>query len=152
MGITHNRFCVHFVLADGQLRISESGFTLAWAISLYLVRHPLGNPWLRWHQRYFKRGKHAHHNDTKTYVLRCTAIGFKQKYGHRSSMRDDMNLRYKSEFTVEIGQYFVGRRSWDCVIWCHSCSYFYIKHHTLQKYFIETLNWRCNCIFIVDDS
>ena len=44
-----------------------------------------------------------------------------------------MNLRYKSEFTVEIGQYFVGRRSWDCVIWHNSCSYFYIKRHTLQN-------------------
>ena len=61
----------------------------------------------------------------KTYVLRCTTIGFKQKYGHRSSRRADINLRYKCEFTVEIGQYFVGRRSWDCVIWHHSCSYFY---------------------------
>ena len=58
-----------------------------------------------------------------------------------------MNLWYKSEFTVEIGQYFVGRRSWHCVIWHHSCSYFYIKRHTLQKYLIATSNWRCSCIF-----
>ena len=69
----------------------------------------------------------------KTYVLRCTTIGFKQKYEHRSSRRADMNLRYKSEFTVEIGQYFVGRRSLDCVIWHHSYLYFYIKRHILRK-------------------
>ena len=40
-----------------------------------------------------------------------------------------------------------GRRSWNCVIWRHSFSHFYIKHHTLQIYLIETSNWRCSCIF-----
>ena len=50
-----------------------------------------------------------------------------------------------SVFTVGIGQFWVvGRRSWDCVIWRHSCSYIYIKHHTIEKYLIETSNRRCN--------
>ena len=47
----------------------------------------------------------------KKYVLRCTTIGFKQKYGHKSSRRADINLRCKSdcrEFSAETGQYFVG--------------------------------------------
>ena len=90
----------------------------------------------------------------KAYVLRCITIRFKQKYGHRSSRHADMNmmnLRCKSVFTAEIGQYWVvGRRSWYCVNWLHSCSYFYIKHHTIEKYLIETSNQRC--IFIVDES
>ena len=42
------------------------------------------------------------------------------------------------------------RRPWDRVIWLHSCSNIYIKHHTIEKYFIETSNWRC--IFIVGES
>ena len=44
-----------------------------------------------------------------------------------------MNLKCKSVITAEIAKYFVGRRSWECVIWCHSCSYRYTKHHTIQK-------------------
>ena len=56
------------------------------------------------------------------------------------------------EFTMEIDQYFVGRRSWYCVIWHHACSYFDIKRHTLQKYLIATSNWRWSCIFIVGES
>ena len=92
---------------------------------------------------------------TNLYVsLQCTTIVFKQKYGHRSTRRADMNrmnLWCESVFTAEIGQYWVvGRRSWDCVIWRQPCSYIYIKHHTIEKYFIETSNRRC--IFIVDES
>ena len=53
-----------------------------------------------------------------------------------------MNLRYKSEFTVEIGQNFVGRRSSDCVIWHHSYSYFlhktpYFAKNTWSQHRIE---------------
>ena len=74
----------------------------------------------------------------KTFVLRCTTIGLKQKCGHRSSRSADMNmmnLRWKSAFMVEIDQYWVvSRRSWECVIWRHSWSYIYIKHHTIKKY------------------
>ena len=44
----------------------------------------------------------------KTYVLRCTTIGFKQKYGHKSSRRADMNLRCKSETSQAGGGYPVG--------------------------------------------
>ena len=57
-----------------------------------------------------------------------------------------------SSFAAEIGQYFVGRRSWYCVIWRHPCSYLYIKQHTLQRYLIETSTRRCSCIIIVDES
>ena len=51
----------------------------------------------------------------KTYVLRCTTIRFKQKYGHRSR-HADMNLRCKSESTAEIGQYFVGIADHEIVL------------------------------------
>ena len=49
-----------------------------------------------------------------------------------------------SVFTMGIGQFWViGHRSWNCVIWRHSCSYIYIKHHTIEKYLIEASNRRC---------
>ena len=49
-----------------------------------------------------------------------------------------------SVFTMGIGQFWViSHRSWDCVIWRHSCSYIYIKHHTIEKYLIEASNRRC---------
>ena len=48
-----------------------------------------------------------------------------------------MNLRCRSEFAAEIGQYFVGRKSRDCVIGRHSCSYLYIKHNTLQTEILD---------------
>ena len=52
-----------------------------------------------------------YYENIEKYALRCTTIGFKQKYGHQSSRRADMNLRSRSEFAAEIGQYFVGHRS-----------------------------------------
>ena len=75
-------------------------------------------------------GEHKYYTNIKTYGLRCTTIGFKRIYGSRSSRRADMdmiNLRCKSVSTAEIDQYFLGRRSWDCVIWRHSCSHLYIN-------------------------
>ena len=98
-------------------------------------------------------GSLNYYENIEKYVLRCTTIGFKQKYGHKSSRRADMNLQCRSEFPAEIGpRYFVGCRSWDCVIWHHYFSYLYIKHHSLQRYLIETSNRRCSCIIIVDES
>ena len=54
----------------------------------------------------------------------------------------DTNLSSRWKY---LGQYFVGRRSWDCVIWHHSCSYFNIK----EPYFAKILdrNIECSCIF-----
>ena len=54
------------------------------------------------------------------FFLRCTTIGFRQKYGHKTSIRTgyaDMDLRWKSDFTAKIGQYFVRRRlsSWIAI-------------------------------------
>ena len=91
-------------------------------------------------------GTLKYYENIEKYALRCTIIGFKQKYGRKSSRRADMNLRCSSEFAAEIGQYFVGHRSWDCVNWRHSCSYLYIKYHTLQIYLMEASNRRCSCI------
>ena len=54
-------------------------------------------------------GTLKYHENIEKYALRCTTIGFKQKYGHKSSRRADMNLRCRSEFAAEIGQYFVGQ-------------------------------------------
>ena len=39
----------------------------------------------------------------------------------------------------------VDSRPWDRVIWLHSCSNIYIKHHTIEKYLVETSNWRSDC-------
>ena len=53
-------------------------------------------------------GAYKYYKYIKTYVLRCTTIGFKQKYGHSDGVLTDMNmmnLRCKSVFT-EIGQYW----------------------------------------------
>ena len=62
-------------------------------------------------------GAFKYYKNIKTYVLRCTIIGFKQKYGHRSSRRADMNPRCKSEFsTAEIGQYLVGVADHEIVL------------------------------------
>ena len=60
----------------------------------------------------------------------------------------DMNLRCKSDFTVEIGQYFIGRRLCIDVILHLSHSYSYIKHLIMQKYLIETSNRRCIYTFL----
>ena len=80
-------------------------------------------------------------------VLRCTIIGFKQKYGHsswrsadESAMRSRVHGGNRSVFWYWTG--VVGRRSWDCVIWRHPCSNIYIKHHTIEKCLIETSNRR----------
>ena len=54
-------------------------------------------------------GSLKYYENIEKYVLRCTTIRFKQKYGHKSLRRADMNLRCRSEFAAEIGQYFVGR-------------------------------------------
>ena len=57
-------------------------------------------------------GTLKYYENIEKYALRCTTIGFKQKYGHKSSRRADMtSLRCRSEFAAEIGQYFVGHRS-----------------------------------------
>ena len=104
-------------------------------------------------------GAYKYYNYIKRYVLWCATIRFKQKYGHRSSRRADMNMMNlrckhgKSVFTAEIGQYWVvGRRSWDCVIWRHFFSYIYIKHHTIEKYLIETSNRRYIFIQLIAQS
>ena len=88
----------------------------------------------------------------KTHVLRCTIIGFKQKYGHSSSrsadesaMRSRVHGGNRSVFCpgiLVLNCWVVGRRSWDCVIWRHPCSNIYIKHHTIEKCLIETSNRR----------
>ena len=54
-------------------------------------------------------GAYKYYKYIKRHVLRCTTIGFKQKYGHRSSRRADMNMNLRSKsvfFTAEIGQYW----------------------------------------------
>ena len=56
-------------------------------------------------------GTLKYYENIEKYALRCTTIGFKQKCGHKSSRCVDMNLRCRSEFAAEIGQYFVGHRS-----------------------------------------
>ena len=56
-------------------------------------------------------GTLRYYENIEKYALWCTTIGFKQKYGHKSSRRADMNLRCRSEFAAEIGQYFIGHRS-----------------------------------------
>ena len=61
-------------------------------------------------------GSLKYYENIENYVLRCTTIGFKQKYGHKSSRRADMNLRCRFEFAAEIGQYFVGRYDQEIVL------------------------------------
>ena len=66
-------------------------------------------------------------NNIKMYVLRSTTTGLKQKCGHETSRRADMNLRIKPNFTAKIGQFFVPTsqimRLCIDVIWRHSRSY-----------------------------
>ena len=50
-------------------------------------------------------GPHSYHKNIKMYGLRCTIIGLKEEYGHNTSRRADMNLRFKP--TAKIGQFFV---------------------------------------------
>ena len=91
---------------------------------------------------------HKYHKNIKMYVLLYATIGYKQKYRHKTSRRADMYLRCKSDFTAEIGQYSVGPRLCNDVIWHHSRSYIYIKHPTLQQYLLETSKRICNYTFL----
>ena len=72
-------------------------------------------------------GAHNYHKNINMYVLWCTTIGLKQEYGHKTSRRADMNLRFKPHFMAEIDQFFwyLRRSKWDRadVIWRHSCLY-----------------------------
>ena len=38
-------------------------------------------------------GTLRYYENIEKYVLRCSTIGFKQKYGHKSLRRADINLR-----------------------------------------------------------
>ena len=68
---------------------------------------------------------------TKMYILWRINIGFLQKYGHKILGRIDMNLRCNSDFTTNIGQYFVDRRL--CIDLLVPRLYFYIKHPDIIK-------------------
>ena len=72
----------------------------------------------------------------KTYVLRWTTIGFKQKYGHRSSRRVDMNLRDKS--WVHDGNRSVFRRS-QIMILCYLTPCLFLFWHK-TPYFAKILD------------
>ena len=74
----------------------------------------------------------------KKYVLWCTTIGFKEKYGHKSLRRDDMNLRCQSEFTAEIGHYF--RRS-QIIRLCYLMSFIFISLPVTQNTILYGNTW-----------
>ena len=88
-------------------------------------------------------GAYKYYKYIKTHVLRCTTIGFKQKYGHRSSRRADMNmnLRCKSVFFTRRKQVSIEllRRRSQTMRSCYLTPFLF-KYLHKTPYYREILN------------
>ena len=70
-------------------------------------------------------GAHNYDKNIKMYVLWCTTIGLKQKCGHKTSRRADMDLRFKP--TSKIGQFFRTYVAEDEIVcWCYLTPFMFI--------------------------
>ena len=78
-------------------------------------------------------GSLKYYENIEKYILRCTTIGFKQNYGHKSSRSADMNLWCRSEF----GNKSVFRRL-QIMRLCYLMPFLFISLHK-TPYFTETL-------------
>ena len=81
-------------------------------------------------------GAFKYYKKHQTYVLRCTTIGFKQRYGHKSSRR--AHLDYEANIRFHGGNRSVFRSS-QIMILCYMTSFLFMSLYKIP-YFTEILD------------